>query len=345
MGKALRKFAARIRKLFSKPKPKPKLERKKVHPIFSPEVRAENALKKYGISHQVLRRLAKMRKEGKLIYHTSIRGDKIRYFRKYGRWVAPKGERLAIWAEPILIASSKLKKRKGAVSERVIAARHNVYMIKAGRRGKVRIAKKAYESVKYRPVFALREFVSLMEANHRGIPVVEPLRVDVNWEKNSATLYTRMPEGFRDLSTFELIKAVKSESVIRELARQVARMHAKGMFHGDLRRPNILWNGNTIVPKIVFLDLETARFYEDKIPVTKAIDDLMLLTESLCGKWQGIGRFTKEEMHIFADEYCRITAYDKARILHNIERAIPTPDQRTIGDYLRSRLERGAGFK
>jgi len=60
-----------------------------------------------------------------------------------------------------------------------------------------------------------------MEANHRGIPVVEPLRVDVNWEKNSATLYTRMPEGFRDLSTFELIKAVKSESVIRELARQV----------------------------------------------------------------------------------------------------------------------------
>ena len=259
--------------------------------------------------------------------------------------MAPKGERQAIWTKPILIASAALKKGKGPVSERVIAARHNVYMIKAGRRGKVRIAKKAYESVKYKPIYALREFVSLVEANHRGISVVEPLRVDLNWEKNSATLYTKMPEGFRDLSTFELVKAAKSKSVIRELARQVARMHAKGMFHGDLRRPNILWNGNTAFPKIVFLDLETARFYEGKTPVTKAIDDLMLLTESLCGKWQGIGRFTKEEMHIFADEYCKITGYDKAKILHNIERAIPTPDQRTVGDYLRSRLERHAGLR
>lgn len=340
MRRAFHRLAAKIRGRFFKPKPK----KKKVHEIYTPEVKESIKLKRYGISRKVLEPLIQLHREGRLIYHISIRGDKIRYFRKYRRWIAPKGERLAIWGKPVLIASSSLKK-KGVVSERVIAARHNVYMIKAGRRGRIRIAKKAYDKVKYRPASALREFVSLFEANRRGILVVEPLRVDVNWERNEAALYTKMPEGFKDLSTFELSNAAKSKEVIRELAWQVGNMHNKGLLHGDLRRPNILWNGNVTWPKIMFLDLETAHFYPGRVPISKAMDDLMLLTESLSGKWQGIGRFTEEEMKLFADEYCRITGHEKSKILHNIMRAIPRPEERTVADYLRSRIERERGIR
>lgn len=336
----LKKILSFLRRPFRRKKKIEEKKAKRLHEEFTREVLSEVALKRFGLSRDILARIVALTKEGKLIYRRSIRGDKIRYFRKYRRWVAPKGERLAIWSKPILIASPK----KHAAEEKLIAARHKVYSIKAGRRGKLKIAKKNYFGVRYRPPTALREFVILVEALRRKVPVVEPLRVDVNWQRNEAALYTRMPPGFKDLSTYNL-KDARTKSFIRALATEVAKLHNKGILHGDLRRPNILWNGSRSSPEIKFLDFETGRLFKERVPINKAIDDIILLTESLCGKWQGLGNFGLKEMEMFADIYCKFTGFPKEVIMHNIKRAIPKPESLTVADYLRERLLRGKGIE
>ncbi|MCD6478266.1 MAG: hypothetical protein J7L44_00050 [Candidatus Diapherotrites archaeon] len=303
-----RVLVGRLKSLFRKRR-KPAVERKKkLHEIFAPEVMERISLKNYGITQDILKKIAMLKRKGELIYNVSIKGDKIRYFRKYRRWVAPKGERIAIWQKPILIASSKKRPPK----QRIIAARHDVYSIKAGRRARFVIARKFYRGVEYKPVCALREFICLVESLDRKVSVVSPLRVDVNWIENTASLYTKIERGFRDLSTYNL-KQARNEVFIKKLAEEIANMHNKGIFHGDLRRPNILWNGSRIAPSIMLLDFETGMIFPKKVPLSKAIDDIMVLTESLCGRWQGLGQFTEREMRIFADVYCELTGYPKAK--------------------------------
>jgi tRNA A-37 threonylcarbamoyl transferase component Bud32 len=48
--------------------------------------------------------------------------------------------------------------------------------------------------------------------------------------------------------------------LIRELAATLARMHRKGVFHGDLKAGNVLVRARGSSPRVVFLDLDAVRF-------------------------------------------------------------------------------------
>lgn len=176
------------------------------------------------------------------------------------------------------------------------------------------------------------------------MPVVEAMRIDSNMKTNNATLYTLMPQGFQDLSMHGLTDRARRERVVKELGRQIGEMHLKGVLHGDLRRPNILWNGSAVNPKVIFLDFETAKFSKGKLPENMALDDVRFFTRSVCGQWEGIGSYSEREMRSWADAYCKATAYDKEKVLHNIRRSIPAEGQQTVRDDIRERLERNAGL-
>lgn len=137
----LRKWFKSFKKRFKK---KPAEKPKKTHSIFTADVLKELRASRPWIADKVLRELAVQRKGKRpaFISHTTIAGGRIRYYRKFKRWVGPKGERISIWKKPILIASAGMKRQKGPKADRVISARHDVYMIEAGKKGSVRIAKK-----------------------------------------------------------------------------------------------------------------------------------------------------------------------------------------------------------
>jgi tRNA A-37 threonylcarbamoyl transferase component Bud32 len=52
----------------------------------------------------------------------------------------------------------------------------------------------------------------------------------------------------------------EKRGLIRELAATLARMHRKGVFHGDLKAGNVLVRAGGISPRVVFLDLDGVRF-------------------------------------------------------------------------------------
>jgi len=327
-------FRRRPKKKFSRP----------LHEVFTPKSLERLHAERPAITMNVLRELARLHKQGLLIEHTAIDGTKIRYFKRFRKIAGPKYERQATWGKPVVIARALLWRRKKNLPKGAIWARHDVYAIQVDR-SKTRLARKVYEGVTYKPQRAGKEAINLYEAKKRGIPVVDVVRIDTNLRENRADLYTLMPPGFKDFLAYSRNSAIRDDRVIEELAREIGKMHVKGMFHGDLRKPNVLWNGSAAYPKIIFINLETAEFYDGKIPFSKAIHDIKLFSKSFSEAEEAPNQYTAKQMELFADVYSKETGFDREKVLGNIARATPSTEQQKIADDLREDLLRKAGLK
>jgi hypothetical protein len=111
-----------------------------------------------------------------------------------------------------------------------------------------------------------REFRNAVRAHARGAPVVEPLAFGVAVRPQrgyeSLLVYRLLPEGSRTLAElrFEALPDDRRAGTLAALARLVADLHGRGVFHLDLTPMNVVRTGGSDAePALVAVDLETIR--------------------------------------------------------------------------------------
>ncbi len=140
-----------------------------------------------------------------------------------------------------------------------------------------------------------RELVVLEKASPRGVPVPEVLaaRVDKIFGPfyRGEIAYKEIPDGSNLLEYLKGLnrrtreeKISAKRKIIPSLAEAIKKMHAAGIYHGDLNIKNILVRNEGKRIKVYLLDFDCSRIREN-ISLRARIKNLARLNRS-CEKWR-----------------------------------------------------------
>jgi len=109
----------------------------------------------------------------------------------------------------------------------------------------------------------LREFSVLLRARRRGLPVPEPLAAVVErrfFLAYRGRLLMREVVGGTPLLQWLENEGGEREGILGLLARSLRDVHDAGLAHPDLNLRNVLVVARSYGPRLVFVDLDRARF-------------------------------------------------------------------------------------